>query len=173
MQETPVRREEAPVAVTLTAGEAANGVALMTAQYLEQTFAAVPAKAAEARRLRGRLGMRATDGGVGITLEFAGDRVLVHNDIEGPVEAYIAGPFQLLVQVLAGQVSPVREVLARRIGARPSVRRPLFALQVYSLMQLGEARGPLATIARRPWLVPAGAAGLAALVAAAVILSRQ
>ncbi len=173
MQETPVREAPPEVSVRLSAGDGANGVALMTSQYLEQSLAAVPSTREEAARLRGRLGMRATDADVGITLEFTGREVLIHNGIDGPVEAYIAGPFQLLVQVLAGQVSPIRETLARHVTVRPSLRRPVFALQVYTLMQLGEARGPLAAIARRPWLPAAGAAGAATVVAAAVVIARR
>lgn len=173
MQDTPVSEEVPEIPVRLVAGDAANGVALMTAQYLEQTLQAVPSKRREAARLRGRLGMRATDADVSITLEFTGSEVLVHNGIDGPVEAYIAGPFQLLVQVLGGQVSPYREVLARRIVARPSLRRPFFALQVYTLMQLGEAHGPVAAIARRPWLLAVGAAGAAAAIAAVLVRAKR
>lgn len=173
MQETPVSAGPPEIPVRLVAGDAANGVALMTAQYLEQTLQAVPSKRAEAARLRGRLGMRASDADVAITLEFTGKEVLVHNGIDGPVEAYIAGPFQLLIQVLGGQTSPYKEVIARKIVARPSLRRPLFALQVYTLMQLGEARGPVAAIARRPWLLAVGAAGATAVIATAVVLARR
>lgn len=150
------------VQVILVDGEAASGLAEMTCQYLRQTLEEVPSKQGQALKLRGRLGLQADEGGVAVTLSFDGEEIRIQNGLLGPLDAYIAGPFQLLIEVLGGQANPYREVLRRRLRVRPSLRRPLFGLRAYRFMRLGEPREGLAGGDERPWL-------LAAAVAAGVV----
>lgn len=150
------------VKVILVDGEAASGLGQMTCQYLEQVLEDEPSKRQQALGLRGRLGLEAAEGGVAITLTFRGEEIWIQNGLLRPLDAYIAGPFQLLIEVLGGQANPYREVLRRRLRVRPSLRRPLFALRAYEFMRLAQPGEGVAGAAGRTWL-------LAAAVAAGVV----
>jgi hypothetical protein len=150
------------VRVILVDGEAASGLGQMTCQYLQQVLEEAPSKREQALGLRGRLGLEADEGGVAITLTFRGEEILIENDLLRPLDAYIAGPFQLLIEVLGGQANPYREVLRRRLRVRPSLRRPLFGLRTYGFMRLTQPGEGAGEAGGRPWL-------LAAAVAAGVV----
>jgi hypothetical protein len=143
------------VRVILVDGEAASGLGEMTCQYLQQILEEDPSKRRQALGLRGRLGLEAAEGGIAVTLSFEGEEIRIQNGLLEPVDAYIAGPFQLLIEVLGGQANPYREVLRRRLRVRPSLRRPLFGLRAYGFMRLAEPREGGGGAAGRPWLLAA------------------
>lgn len=165
-------REQA-VRVVLVEGEASSGLAQMTHQYLEQTLAEVPVKREEALALRGRLGLQADEGGVAVTLSFDGHEIRIQDGLLMPLDAYIAGPFQLLLDVLGGRVNPYGEVLRGRLRVRPSLRRPLFGLRAYQFMRLAEAGGGRPAGRLRAWSIAAAGAILAGLLLLVMLKGRR
>ena len=128
--------EQAQIQVRLSEGEASSGLALMTMQYLEQTLADDPAKRRQASKLRGRLGLEATDYDVVITITFRGDEIEVQDGAVPPLDAYIAGPYLSLVDLMGGRANPVREHLRGNLRVRSSLRCPLLPYRVYNLLKL-------------------------------------
>jgi putative sterol carrier protein len=131
--------EQAQVQVRLLDGEASSGLALMTMQYLEQTLADDPAKQRQARKLRGRLGLEATDGEVIITISFRGNEIEIQDGAVPPLDAYIAGPYLSLVDLMGGRANPVMEHLRGRLRVRSSLRYPFLPYRVYGLLKLSPA----------------------------------
>jgi len=164
---------EQEVRVVLVGGEASSGLAQMTHQYLEQTLAEVPAKRGEALGLRGRLGLQADEGGVAVTLSFEGEEIRIQDGLLVPLDAYIAGPFQLLLEVLGGRANPYGEVLRGRLRVRPSLRRPLFGLRAYQFMRLAEEGGGGAAGPLRAWSIAAVAGILAGLLLLVMLKGRR
>jgi hypothetical protein len=157
--------EEATVRVCLPQG--GSGLALMTGQYLEQVLDGAPARQRRARSLRGRLALEASDAAVTITVSFGGDRIDIEDGAVPPLDAYVAGPYIALTDLLAGRANPLVEHLRGRLRVRSSLRRPFFPYRVYNLLRLTRAPD-------RPWLpwvvgLLVGG-GVAAGVALAVIL---
>lgn len=152
------------VGVHLPQGEASSGLALMTSQYLEQILAGAPARQRRARSLRGRLALEASDAAVTITVSFRGDRIDIEDGAVPPLDAYVAGPYIALADLLAGRANPLIEHLRRRLRVRSSLRRPFFPYRVYSLLRLTPAP-------ERRWLPWAVAALVAAGVSVGVVLA--
>lgn len=159
--------------VVLVEGEASSGLAQMTHQYLEQTLAEVPAKRGEALALRGRLGLEAAEGSVAVTLSFEGEEIRIQDGLLQPLDAYIAAPFQLLLDVLGGRANPYGEVLRGRLRVRPSLRRPLFGLRAYRFMRLADAGEGRPAGRLRTWSMGAIAGILAGLLLLVMLKGRQ
>ena len=122
------------VPVTLTAGEAASGLADMIGQYLTEILEDSPEKRAEAGALRGRLGLRAEDGDVAVTIVFGDDGIHVEEGFCEP-DAVVSGPVETLMHTLAGRVNPACEVCSGALTVIPGTH-PLFGYQAYRLMRL-------------------------------------
>jgi len=156
--------------VTLVAGEEASGLANMVGQYLEQLLATSPEKCAEAALLRGRFGLRATEGSVAVTIVFDGDRVLVEEGLCEP-DAVIGGPVETLMHMLAGRANPAVEVFRGAITVAPGAH-PLFGLRVYQLMRLPGVH-VWSALPRPPLAVVAGAAAVLGAVVIVRIARRR
>ena len=126
---------ERAVPVAVAAGEEASGLANMIGQYLHQILADSPAKEAEAAALRGRLGLRALEGDVAVTMVFGDGGIVIEEGLREP-DAVISGEIQQLMHVLSGRANPAWELGRRRMAARLTLRRPLFGYQAYRLMRL-------------------------------------
>lgn len=163
--------EQAKVQVRLLEGEASSGLALMTAQYLEQTLADDPAKQRQTRNLRGRLGLEATDGEVAITINFRGNEVEIQDGAVPPLDAYIAGPYLSLVDLMAGRANPLVEHLRGRLRVRSSLRRPFLPYRVYTLLKLSPA-GAEARASKWLWVALA-LAGFSLGIIFAFVLRRS
>ena len=122
------------VPVRAVAGDEASGLANIIAQYLEQILNESAEKCAEALSLRGRLGLRAREGDVAVTIVFDGEDVAIEEGLQDP-DAVIGGDIEFLMHIMAGRANPAWEMLSRNITIQPG-RRPLFAYQAYSLMRL-------------------------------------
>lgn len=122
------------VPVRAVAGDEASGLAKIIAQYLDQILGDSAEKRADALSLRGRLGLRAREGDVAVTIVFDGEDVAIEEGLQAP-DAVIGGDIEFLMHMMAGRANPAWELLGRRMTLRPG-RRPLFAYQAYSLMRL-------------------------------------
>ena len=129
-----IPQAEAP-SITVVAGEEASGFSRIIGQYLEQILADSPEKRAEAAALRGRLGLRAREGDVAVTIVFDNDGIIIEEGLREP-DAMIAGEVEFLMHVLAGRANPVCELYGGHLAIRPGLHQPLFAYQAYHLMRL-------------------------------------
>ncbi len=153
--------------VTVVAGEEASGLANIIGQYLEQLLAESSEKRAEAAALRGRLGLRAREGDVAVTIVFTEGGIRVEEELREP-DASISGEVEMLMHVLAGRANPAWEMCRGTLAVRPSLRRPFFGYQAYSLMRLPGAH-PWSGLPRPPL---AFVVGTAAAVGAWLLVRR-
>jgi len=121
--------------VSLVAGDQASGLANMIGQYLEQILNDSPEKRAEAVALRGRLGLRAREGDVAVTVEFSDGGIVIEEGLREP-DAIVGGEVEYLLHVLAGRANPAWEMRRGRVNIQPQVHHPLFAYQTYHFMRL-------------------------------------
>ena len=115
-----------------------SGLAHIVLQLLEQDLAEFESKRQQAARLRGRVAMTDSEHGVSVTLDFRGDRIVICDGAEEPVDASIAGPHRELVGLLQGRTSALGSHLRGRLRVRSSWRRPFFPLRVHRLMRLAK-----------------------------------
>jgi hypothetical protein len=113
-----------------------SGLAQIVRQLLEQDLAEFESKRRRAARLRGRVAMTDSEHDVTVTLDFRGDRIVICDGAEEPVDASIAGPHRELVGLLQGRTSALGSHLRGRLRVRSSWRRPFLPLRVNRLMRL-------------------------------------
>lgn len=115
---------------------ARSGFAHIIEQFLEQNFEESESRCRRARQLRGRFSMIASDYDQAVTLVFAGDEVRILDGVQSPVDASIDGPYETLIGMIQGEVSPLVAHLKGQIKVRSSLSRPFFPLHVHNLMKL-------------------------------------
>ena len=123
------------VAVRL-APDASSGLASIVQQYLEQQLAESADRRRRAFRIRGRLGLVATDYSHAVTVDFTGDEISVHDGMHEPLDARIAGTHQALTKLLQGEANPLIEHLRGRIKVTSKLRNLWLPLRVHRLMKL-------------------------------------
>jgi putative sterol carrier protein len=124
-----------PLEVRLAAG-ATSGLASIVQQFLEQQLAESERRRRRASRLRGRLGLTATDYRASVTVDFRGDEIAISDGDAGPLDASIAGPYKSLTELLQGRSNPLREHLRGRLKVRSRLSHPLLPFRVHRLMKL-------------------------------------
>ncbi len=82
--------EDGTFPITLAAGDDASGLANMISQYLGQLLTDLPEKRTQAAALRGRLGLRAREGDVAVTLVFEENGIVIEEELKHP-DASISG----------------------------------------------------------------------------------
>ncbi len=127
------------VSVTLAAGDEASGLARIIGMYVEQMVRESIEKRAQAAGLRGRLGIRAREGDIAVTVVFGEDGITIEEGLGEP-DAVISGEIEFLMNVLAGRANPALEICRGRLSVRPSLRRPVFGYGAYRLMRLEDVR---------------------------------
>ena len=163
-------RTNGSIPVIVVAGDEASGLANIIGQYLEQLLGDSAEKRADASSLGGRLGLRAREGDVAVTIVFEGDNIAIEEGLQEP-DAVIGGDIEFLMHVMAGRANPAWEMLSRNMTIRARVRRPMFAYQAYRLMRLPGVH-VWNGVPRPPAGLLAGAAVLLA-VSAVVRYARQ
>lgn len=158
------------VQVRLRDEEGSSGLGLMTMQYLEQTLADAPERRRQARNLRGRLALEATDADVIITVHFRGGEIEIEDGSAPPVDAYVGGPYEALIDLLAGRANPLREHLRGRLRVRSALSKPFFPYRVYNLLKL-ETVEPKARA--RVALAVGLVSGFVGAIALALVLRRS
>ncbi len=148
--------------VTVVAGEEASGLANIVGQYLNQLLGDSPEKREAASALRGRLGLRAREGDVAITVVFHPEGIAIEEGLLDP-DALISGELEYLMHMLAGRANPARQVLAGTLTIRPGLRKPLFGYQAYSVMRLPGVH-IWSALPRPPASLLGGAAALAGVL---------
>jgi predicted lipid carrier protein YhbT len=118
------------------ANGASSGLASIVQQFLTQQLDDSAARRVRAARLRGRLGLTATDYRATVTVEFRGDVIEVLDSAEEPLDASIAGPLDILTQLLQGRANPLVEHVRGRLRVRSRFRNLFLPLRVHRLMKL-------------------------------------
>lgn len=116
--------------------EANSGLASIVQQFLEQQLEESPTRRAHAVRMRGRLGLAATDYQSSVTVDFRGDEIVVSDGCQGPLDASIAGPYKSLTKLLQGRTNPLLEHLRRNLKVRSRLGNLFFPLRFHRLMKL-------------------------------------
>jgi putative sterol carrier protein len=158
------------IAVPVERAEGADsGFASIVEQYLQQSLEESEQKRRQARRLRGRMAMTASDHDCSVTLVFSKEGIAILDGPEEPLDATITGPYENLVDLIQGEDSPLRAHLGGRIKVRSRLRKLFFPLHVHNLMMLQEERPP----SESPWfagVVEVGLIGGAVVAGSAVLL---
>jgi hypothetical protein len=149
------------IPVVLTDGEQASGLADMLRQFIEQTLAASPRKARQARRLTGRAVFRsAEDEQVCVCLTFSGDHIeLRDTPTSQSRDPWITADFLTIAHLTSGRENPFRLLAQRRLRVRFSVPQVPFLLRMLSFMRIESA--PRRVIRPGWMLATAAAAGTA------------
>jgi predicted lipid carrier protein YhbT len=160
------------IPVVLTDGEHASGLADMLRQFIEQTLAASPRKARQARRLTGRAVFRsAEDEQVCVCLTFAGDHIeLRDTSTPQPRDPWITADFLTVAHLTSGRENPFRLLAQRRLTVRFSVLQVPFLLRVFSFLRIESA--PRRAI-RAGWILATAAAAGTAVWAAYWYITAQ
>lgn len=120
--------------------DATSGFASIVQQFLEQQLADSTRRRARASRLRGRLGLTATDYDASVTVDFRGDEIAISDGSAGPLDATIAGPYQSLTKLLQGRSNPLIEHLRGRLKVTSRMGNLFFPFHVHRLMKLAPER---------------------------------
>ncbi len=116
--------------------KATSGLASIVQQFLEQQLADSTRRRARASRLRGRLGLTATDYSASVTVDFRGHEIAISDGDAGPLDATIAGSYQSLTRLLQGRSNPLVEHVRGRLKVTSRLRNLFFPLRVHRLMKL-------------------------------------
>jgi len=119
---------------------ATSGFASIVQQFLEQQLAESQTRRRRATRLRGRLGLTATDYHASVTVDFGSARIVVCDGDAGPLDASIAGPYKSLTELLQGRSNPLVEHLRGRLRVRSRLRNLFLPFRVHRLLKLSPER---------------------------------
>jgi hypothetical protein len=133
---TPATAETARLDVQLFDGEdAANVLAKLLKQHIEDIMAADPSKASDALEIRGKLGLQSTEPEAGVTLVFDGAGLSIKNGIDDDVDGVITGTLKLQTETLVGLANPYAAMLRRRLKVRIKPSRPFFTRATYRFLK--------------------------------------
>lgn len=118
-----------------------SGLASIVQQFLEQQLAESAQRRRRASRIRGRLGLVATDYCAAITVEFAGREIAVLDGTREPLDAIISGTHRELTKMLQGEANPLIEHLRGRLRVRSKMRSLCLPMRVHRLLKLTPADG--------------------------------
>ena len=138
---------------------------------MEQLFVDSPEKRDAAAALRGRLGLRAREGDVAITVVFHDEGIAIEEGLREP-HALISGEVEFLMHVLAGRANPAWELLGGTLAIRPGLRQPLFGYQAYSVMRLPGVH-LWSALPRPPFSLLGGAAALVGVLLLAQLVRHR
>jgi len=153
------------IPVVVNSGEEVSGLAEMLHQFIEQTLAASPHKALQARHLSGGAVFRsAEDEDVSVRIRFAGDRIeLDDGAARGAGDALISADFLTIAHLTSGQESPFRLLAQRKLKVAFSISQLPFLLRVMRFLQIDTAASEEQRRQRRArWIWSSAAAALAA-----------
>lgn len=157
------------IAVVAKEGERLNGLGMMMLQYLEQNFSDFREKQEAGRRIQGCMSVE-VEKGIGVTLDFQGDRIVIENGVREEPDLHLRSSYLLLSRVLSGKANPYLEVLRGNVRLLAFPKRPVQSLKVLRFLKIPEELLLEAKSSRRrAYLVWAfgsvlGIAGLALLV---------
>jgi hypothetical protein len=123
------------ISVCARGGQDLNGLGMMIQQYLEQNFDDFEYKVEAGLRIRGRVCVE-VEKGIGTTLSFTGDKVVIENGVGGHPDLHLSSSYLLLSQVLVGKANPFVEVMRGNIRLRAFPRRPIQSLKVLRFLKI-------------------------------------
>jgi putative sterol carrier protein len=128
-------KSESTIPIYQLEGQKLNGLGSMILQFMQQEIAASEEKSKKARKLSCTMSM-AVEGGISVTISFAGNRILVENGIALRPDMYMHASYLLMTDILCGKVNPVSEFFKGKIKLKAIPRRPIQALKVLGILKL-------------------------------------
>ena len=128
------------VEVRLAAGTS-SGLASIVQQFIAQQLDESPKRRRRASRIRGRLGLIATDHDTSVTVEFGDFAIAVRDGTQEPLDASIAGTHRALTRLLQGEANPIIEHVRGRLKVTSKMRNLFLPMRVYRLMKLAPVGG--------------------------------
>jgi hypothetical protein len=125
-----------PVTVRLAGAEESSGLAMMLSQYLEQNLRDFPEKSEQAVRIRGRLALEATEGDVGVTLDFRGGKIEIADGCAPDATIFVHGGIFSITELATGGKGALREILQGRLKVRSAWKHPIFVFRIAAFMKL-------------------------------------
>ena len=116
-------------------GQKLNGLGNMILQFMQQEIAASEQKSEKAKKISCTMSM-AVEGGISVTISFAGNRILVENGVAVRPDMYMHASYLLMTNILCGKVNPVAEFFKGKIKLKAIPRRPIQALKVLGILKL-------------------------------------
>ena len=146
--------------VVLAGDAPVSGLADMLRQFIEQTLAASPRKARQARRLAGHAVFRAAeDEDLCVRITFTGNGIeLRDGGIPSAGDALIAADFLTIAHLTSGQENVFRLVAQRKLTVRFSLLQIPFLVRMLRFMRI-ESEQPRTAWMR--WVWPAAAVAAA------------
>ena len=135
MEPGEVTRKDPRIAVCTLEGQRLNGLGMMLQQYLEQNFSDFEDKVRQGLRIRGRVAVE-VERGIGITIDFQGEKILIENGIQGRPDLYLKSSYLLLSKVLSGRANPYLELLRGNIKLLALARRPMQSFKVLQFLKI-------------------------------------
>jgi len=118
------------------ADDASSGLASIVQQFLAQQLDESAKRRTRALRMRGRLGLSATDYRTSVTVDFRGREIVVCDGIVEPLDASIAGTYKALTKLMQGRLNPLIAHLRRDLKVKSRLGNLFFPLRVHRLMKL-------------------------------------
>ncbi len=118
------------------ADDASSGLASIVQQFLAQQLDDSAKRRKRALRMRGRLGLSATDYQTSVTVDFRGREIVVCDGIAEPLDASIAGTYKALTSLMQGRINPLIAHLRRELKVKSRLRNLFFPLRVHRLIKL-------------------------------------
>lgn len=164
--------EADPVKVSLKGDGEPSGLAMMLVQYFEQNARDFGRKNRQARKLRGKLALEATEGNVCVTVNFKGDEIEIADGYEPDARLLLKGGIFSLTELAGGGPNSLKKILRGELKTRAIWRRPFFALRVARFMSLPREMKAQAAKASLPleWKLALMGGGAAAIALAAYLL---
>jgi hypothetical protein len=128
-------KSEPTIPIYQLEGQKLNGLGNMILQFMQQEIAASEQKSEKARKISCTMSM-AVEGGISVTISFAGNRILVENGVILRPDMYMQGSYLLMTDILCGKVNPVFEVLKGNIKMKSIPRKPIQAFKVLGILKL-------------------------------------
>ena len=123
------------ISVCAREGQDLNGLGMMIQQYLEQNFDDFEDKVEAGRRIRGQVSVE-VEKGIGTTLSFLGDRILIENGVGERPDLHVSSSYLLLSQLLVGKANPFVEVMRGNLKLQAVPKRPVQSLKVLRFLKI-------------------------------------
>ncbi|RJP25685.1 MAG: hypothetical protein C4520_02085 [Candidatus Abyssobacteria bacterium SURF_5] len=160
--------------VSLEGNGEPSGLAMMLFQYFEQNLGDCEYKRRQACRIRGKMAIEASEGNIGVTVQFKGDSIEISSGCFPNADLSMRGGiFDIAEAASSGSGKAIEKIMSGKLKIESAWRHPLFAFRVARFMSLpAEMRAD-----DKPATWPVGwmlaAAGAAVILGMAALLALR